>query len=107
MFGCLPVSSQHHRHRIPLNQRPEALEATVRPVNMRFMLHDVATRREEPQSVFISELSVRLHCVNGTIRLTGAGCCHASAEQDMIETGLVRQCLTLLPVCSVALALRL
>lgn len=75
------------RH-IPLNRRPEAPEATVKPVNTRFMLHDVATRWEEPQSVFISELSGRLCCVNGTIGLTGASCCHASVEKDIIETRL-------------------
>lgn len=59
----------------------EAPEATVRPANMRFMLHDVATRREGPQSVFISELCGWLHCVNGTTGLTGASCCQGSAEK--------------------------
>lgn len=72
------------------------------------MLHDVATRREEPQSVFISELSGRLCCVNGTIGLTGASCCHASVEKDIIETRLFDTALIMtsasLPVGSVTVA---
>lgn len=69
MFECFPLSSQHH---IPLNCRPEAPEAKVGPVNMKFMLHDVTTQPQQPRSVFISELCGVFFW--RTIGLTRASC---------------------------------
>ncbi len=91
MSSCQLSTPPPPLHHILLKRRAEAPEATVRPANMRFMLHDVATRWVGPQSVFISELSCRLHRVNGTIGLTGASCCHVSAEKDVIEACFVLQ----------------
>lgn len=67
MFGLLPVCSQRQPpppppppHHIPLNRRPEALEATCGLCN-KMWPHDAPS----PGVYFISELSGRLRCVNG------------------------------------------
>lgn len=77
------LSATSALHHIPLNCRAEAPEATVRPVNMRFKLHDVAARQKGPQIVFIRDISGLFHCVNRAIGSTGASCFHVKDIRDM------------------------
>lgn len=89
MFGCLPVSL-----RIPLNHRPLRPQLGLRTWGLCYVMwpHD-----ETGPFECISELSGWLRCVNGTIGLMGASCCHGSAEKRNYRDGFGAAALIMTP----------